>query len=320
MALNLVYLGFVVLIPFSSDVLGQPRRHLGRGDHLRGQPLDREPARCGDVPLRGPRRAHHRALRPTTWRARCDCATSPAGRSSPSRYRWRCLARPRRSLIWVVLFFVPGRDPARTSRARRGSGRARRGGWRAAARPRAGGASRRLLSAISAGTGVGPPVLVQRHHRQVGGRGVAHLAAARVLGLDPDPDLHRGGPGRVHLRPAGDQLGDVDRADEGHPVHRRGDDAQRRSGGSRRSPPPRRRAASRRRRARTRPRWRPRSPSSGPGSTPTRRRASARSTRRCYPARQSTLARAPARCARWNTSSSIGSVSLPVKVFCWLGW
>src|SRR3954467_2426848 len=24
--------------------------------------------------------------------------------------------------------------------------------------------------------------------------------------------------------------------------------------------------------------------------------------------------------ARWKTASSIGSVSLPVKVFCWLGW
>jgi hypothetical protein len=51
------------------------------------------------------------------------------------------------------------------------------------------------------------------------------IARPGVLRLHPDADLHRGAPRGVHGRGAGDQLADVHGEDEGHPVHRRGDDA-----------------------------------------------------------------------------------------------
>jgi len=54
---------------------------------------------------------------------------------------------------------------------------------------------------------------------------VAALAASRVLRLHPNADLHRGPPGGIDRGGAGEELTHGDREDEGHPIHRRGDDA-----------------------------------------------------------------------------------------------
>ena len=50
-------------------------------------------------------------------------------------------------------------------------------------------------------------------------------ALARLLGLDPHADLHRGPPGGVDRRGERHELADVDRLQERHPVHARGDHA-----------------------------------------------------------------------------------------------
>ena len=54
---------------------------------------------------------------------------------------------------------------------------------------------------------------------------MAHLAGARVLGLDAHADLHRGAPRGVHPRAARQQLADLHRVQERHAVDRRGHDA-----------------------------------------------------------------------------------------------
>ena len=68
------------------------------------------------------------------------------------------------------------------------------------------------------------PRVVERDHGHVGGRRMPPLAGAGVLGLDPNPYLHRRAPRRVDGGPAGQQLADRDRLDEGHPIDAGGDD------------------------------------------------------------------------------------------------
>ena len=105
-----------------------------------------------------------------------------------------------------------------------------------------------------------PPLLVARHgfdrrnlggialviegdHREVGGRGVEHLAAAHVLGLHAHADLHRAAPGGVHRRLHRHELTDEHRVPEGHAVHRRRHDARAGVAHGRDARPPRRRGA-----------------------------------------------------------------------------
>jgi hypothetical protein len=52
----------------------------------------------------------------------------------------------------------------------------------------------------------GPPGLVERHERDVGGRRVPELAGEQVLGLDPDTDLHGGAAGQVEAAPEKEQV------------------------------------------------------------------------------------------------------------------
>ena len=56
-SLNILYLAWIVLIPFSSEVLGRLRRRDGVGRPLRGQPQRRRHDRHVDGCRRAPRRA-----------------------------------------------------------------------------------------------------------------------------------------------------------------------------------------------------------------------------------------------------------------------
>ena len=112
----------------------------------------------------------------------------------------------------------------RPSPSRRASRRSRRAP-RAGARRRVSASRwRRFSASVSASSGWRrrrPALVVERDHRQVRGARVAALAGDRVLGLDPDADLHRGPPDRVDAGAACQQLADEDGMQEGHPVHRR---------------------------------------------------------------------------------------------------
>ena len=68
-------------------------------------------------------------------------------------------------------------------------------------------------------------VVVQGHHRDVGGGGVLDGARAQALLLHPHAHLHRAAPGGVHGGAHGDQLADQYRPLEGHPVEAHGDHA-----------------------------------------------------------------------------------------------
>jgi len=58
--------------------------------------------------------------------------------------------------------------------------------------------------------GDGSAVLVDGDHREVGAVGMPSRAAANVLGVDPDPDLHRGVAGVVDARRERHEVTDMD--------------------------------------------------------------------------------------------------------------
>ena len=76
LALNIFYLAWIVLIPFSSEVLGD---HGGerRGHPLRGQPQRRRPDRDVDGGRRPPGRPRPRPPPPRTANSACARSTSP---------------------------------------------------------------------------------------------------------------------------------------------------------------------------------------------------------------------------------------------------
>jgi hypothetical protein len=67
-----------------------------------------------------------------------------------------------------------------------------------------------------------PALVVQRDEHQEGGRHVRPPSGDRILGLDPDPDVERGGPDRVHRREEREELPDVHGFQERELVHRHG--------------------------------------------------------------------------------------------------
>ena len=103
--LNIVYLGWIVLIPFSSELLGEYGGDDDGGRLLRGQPRGRRPDRAADERRRppprpdrdrrphpprkpGPRRLHRR-------RSSCSRSRSPSSAPDIAPY------------LWLVLFFDP---------------------------------------------------------------------------------------------------------------------------------------------------------------------------------------------------------------------
>ena len=185
-------------------------RSFARGALIAGPALPAAEHRRGAHLQRGAalRRGLDRAEAPRVARCSRRSSLRAAGPAAPVTARSRRAARCRAGKFteWSQ---VPRRDgqsaPARPAVRPPPAGssldpaRARPGGCRGAAAPHARGAPRRASPARRRHRR-GPAIVVERDHRQVGGRGRGGLARADVLRLDAHAHLHRGLPRRVDGR------------------------------------------------------------------------------------------------------------------------
>lgn len=75
------------------------------------------------------------------------------------------------------------------------------------------------------GDGNFPAILVERDEGEIGRRSVFDLAGVKVFDEDFDADFHGGAEDSIDARFEGDELADVDRVEERHPVNGGGDNS-----------------------------------------------------------------------------------------------